>query len=1087
MELNPIVAAYPLSPLQQGMLFHHLYAPQSGADIEQMVIRLPETLNIPAFEQAWQRLVERHAVLRTSFEWAGLDEPRQRVHCRANLTVEQQDWRGGAAQAQEDRLAAYLQADRRRGFELTEAPLMRLALFRLGEADYQCVWTFHHILLDGRSLPIILRELFAFYEACDHNQKLYLEPPRPYRDYIEWGQQHDPAQTEEFWRNQLENFTGPTPLTVDRLFENGAAGQESYAAQEIRLTEGVTSRLRGLAQQHQLTLHTILQGAWALLLSRYSSEAEVAFGVTRACRQGTIAGAESMVGLFINTLPLRVRVSVDRPLLPWLKELRAQNLALREAGREHTPLVNVREWSAVPRGLPLFESLLVFENYDLNTALRMQGGVWQQRDFRLLEQTTYPLTVNGYLDTQLRLKISYAKDRFDDQTIGRMLGHLNTLLESMAANPAQKLSALAMLTEAERQQLPGLRAEASISYSSPLCLHHRFEFQASHTPEATALSFGQERLTYRELNQRANQVAHYLQRLGVGPGTLVGLCLERSPEMVIAMLGVLKAGGAYVPLDLAYPVDRLVFILQDTGASIIITESHLLEKLSPLQTCFVCLDTAEPMMAQESPANPVSRVTADHLAYVIYTSGSTGQPKGTLISHHQVLRLFEATRDWFNFGEKDVWTLFHSYAFDFSVWELWGAFLYGGRLVVVPYWISRSPEEFYNLLASEGVTVLNQTPSAFGQLVQLEERLNVSQKLALRLIIFGGEALEPAKLRPWFERHGDQTPQLINMYGITETTVHVTYRPLTAADAGGGRRSLIGGPIPDLQLYLLDSSLQPVPVGVPGELYVGGAGLAYGYLNRPELTAERFIPHPFSRQPGARLYKSGDLARYWPNGDIEYLGRIDHQVKLRGFRIELGEIETVLGQHPAVREAVVLIREGNTPEKQLVAYLIPHHPPAPTAQELHHFLKQKLPDYMLPSAFVALDTLPLTPNGKIDRRNLPAPAVSRLEWNQTFVAPHTSTEQTLAEIWADVLGVERIGVHENFFEAGGHSLLATQTLARIHKIFQLELPLRFLFEAPTIAELAMLIDQWEVEQVDHETLAQMLAVLDHLPEEQVSW
>lgn len=1053
MELNHLSASYPLSPLQQGILFHHLYAPQSGVYIE-LVIRLHENLNVPAFERAWQAIVERHTVLRTSFEWVGLDQPRQKVHKRVNLLLAQQDWRGLTVQAQEDRLAFYLQTDRQRGFELTEAPLMRLALFRLGDTDYQCVWTFHHILLDGRSLPVILSELFAFYKAFCHKQSLHLESPRPYQDYIDWWQQQDPAQVENFWRNRLKGFTRPTPLTVDRLFENGVEAPTGYATQEIRLAETTTSALQALAQQHQLTFNTLLQGAWALLLSRYSRETEVVFGATRACRRSTIDGAEAMVGLFINTLPLRIQVFGDMLLLPWLKELRAQNLALREAGREHTPLVKVQEWSDIPRGLPLFESLLVFENYDLNTTLRAQGGAWANRQFRLLEQTTYPLTLNGYLDAELRLKISYAKHRFDDQTIGRMLDHLQTLLESMATNPAQKLAALPILTETERQQLPGARNDALVSYPASLCLHQRFELQASFTPEAIALVFGEVCLTYRELNQRANQVAHYLQTREVGPGTLVGLCLERSLEMVIAILGVLKAGGAYLPLDLVYPRDRLAFILQDADTSIIVTESHLLEKLPPLQTPLICLDTVGAAIAQESQANPVSRVTADHLAYVIYTSGSTGQPKGTLISHRHVGRLFEATHGWFNFGKKDVWTLFHSYAFDFSVWELWGALLYGGRLVIVPYWVSRSPEEFYHLLASEQVTVLNQTPSAFWQLVQLEERLGSSQNLALRLIIFGGEALELAKLKPWFERHGDQMPQLVNMYGITETSVHVTYRPVTAADATRGRRSLIGGPIPDLQLYLLDSSLQPVPVGVPGELYVGGAGLAYGYLNRPELTAERFIPHPFSRQPGARLYKSGDLARYLPNGDIEYLGRIDHQVKVRGFRIELGEIETVLTQHPAVREAVVLIREDNSAGKQLVAYLIPHHPPIPPAPELHRFLKQKLPDYMLPAAFVALESFPLTPNGKIDHQALPVSDLSSLEEEKGFVPPRDALEAQLIKIWEEVLGRQPVSIKSNFFEVGGHSLLAVRVLAQMEKIFGQNLPLAAFFQTPTVEQLA---------------------------------
>jgi amino acid adenylation domain-containing protein len=584
------------------------------------------------------------------------------------------------------------------------------------------------------------------------------------------------------------------------------------------------------------------------------------------------------------------------------------------------------------------------------------------------------------------------------------------------------------------------------------CLHHAFEAQAARTPEAVALEFEDRTLSYRELNAWANRIAHRLRALGVGPEALVGLCVERSAEMVAGLLGILKAGGAYVPIDASQPPERLAFILDDARTSVVLTQRSLATHFEGRDGHLILLDEDDCPRRDDDPEHVAS---PDNLAYVIYTSGSTGKPKGVPVSHANVARLFRRTQHWFRFGPADAWTLFHSFAFDFSVWEIWGALLYGGRLVVVPYWVSRSPGAFRDLLRDRRVTVLNQTPSAFRQLIRAEEEADApADDLSLRLVIFGGEALDPRGLAPWFERHGDRSPQLVNMYGITETTVHVTYRPMSMADlADPTASSPIGRPIPDLKVYVLDRNMEPVPVGVAGEMYIGGAGLARGYLNRPGLTAERFVPDPFGGRPGARLYRTGDLARRRPDGALEYLGRCDFQVKVRGFRIELGEIEAALGQHPDVREAVVLAREDVPGDQRLVAYVVP--PPrreAPSTAALRAFLKGKLPDYMIPSAFVALGSLPLTGNGKTDRDALPAPSLARSEG--AFVEPRTPTERRLAEIWAEVLGAGRVGTADNFFELGGHSLLATQVMARVARAFRVEVPLRAMFEAPTVAGLA---------------------------------
>ncbi|MSU58572.1 MAG: amino acid adenylation domain-containing protein [Pedosphaera sp.] len=1040
-------ATYPLSPLQQGMLFHHLSEPGSGVDIEQMVCTLREPLDVEKLRAAWERVVARHAILRTGFRWEGVVQPEQEVRSAVSVPLVLEDLRPFPAAAQQEKLSAFRKADRTRGFAMNEAPMLRLALFRCGDAHFELVWTFHHALLDGRSFPIVLNEVFAFYEALLRGEEINPPLPRPYRGYIEWLQQLDATKAEKFWRDLLKNFRATTPLVVDQKREV-ATGESRQGDQEVRLSSVNTGALQKLAAANNLTLNTLVQGAWALLLHRYSGEDDVVFGATRACRRSAVEGAENMVGLFINTLPVRAKIDPEEPLLPWLKRLREQWVAMRDF--EHTPLVKVQAWSEVPPGMALFDSIVVFENFLLNTTLRAQGGAWTNREFRLYEQTNFPLTLAVYSGDELCLKMEFDRGRFDDATIMRMLGHLKTLLEGMAANPQAKLCDLPLLTSAERHELLVEWNKSHPSHPSPPTLHEWFESQAARRPDAIALSCERIHLSYRQLNERANQLAHLLRACGVGPDVIVGICIDRSLEMVIGILGILKAGGAYLPIDLSYPKDRLAFMLEDAQAPVLLTQKKLLTDLPAHNAKVICLDDPHQVALDSQPkTNPPNQTKPEHLAYVIFTSGSTGKPKGCCITHQNVVRLVHATDDWYHFNERDVWTLFHSYAFDFSVWEIWGALLYGGRLVVVPYLVSRSPEAFYELLADEKVTVLNQTPSAFRQLIHAEQ--NSPRELALRYVIFGGEALEMQSLKPWFDRHGDARPQLINMYGITETTVHVTYRPLTANDVQAA--SVIGIPIPDLQIYILDSRRQPVPIGVPGEMFVGGAGLARGYLNRPELTAERFIPNPFSNEPGARLYKTGDLARFLPGHDIEYLGRIDHQVKIRGFRIELGEIESVLCQHAAVREAVVLAREDGPGGKRLVAYLTAKNGAKPGVGELRDHLKVKVPEYMVPAAFVLLDRLPLTNNGKVDRKALPAPEVSRLDAGREFVAPRSEAEKTLAEIWKQVLRVERVGIHDNFFELGGDSILTIQIIARARQA-GIALTPKQLFKTPMVAELA---------------------------------
>ena len=604
-----------------------------------------------------------------------------------------------------------------------------------------------------------------------------------------------------------------------------------------------------------------------------------------------------------------------------------------------------------------------------------------------------------------------------------------------------------------------LSPERRMKSSEDRCVYDLFEEQVERTPAEVAVVYEGDRLTYAELNRRANQVAHYLRSLGVGPEVRVGLCMERSVEMLVGLIGILKAGGAYVPLDPSYPSERLKYMAEDAQVAALIIEGSAAGVLDGYDGRVIDLKAERGTIALQSEENPVPVGSSANLAYVIYTSGSTGKPKGVAVTHNNVARLFAATQPWFNFSQNDVWTMFHSYAFDFSVWELWGALLFGGKLVLVSQLQSRSPEEFYELLHAHQVTVLNQTPSAFRQLIEVEQKNR--RRLSLRAVIFGGEALNPTMLDSWLARYPNT--MLVNMYGITEITVHGTYRELGQKDAQASQ-SVIGVGIPDLHMYVLDESMKPAPAGAAGELYVGGAGLARGYLNRPELTADRFVPDPFGRQSGGRLYKTGDCVRLQADGELEFLGRVDDQVKIRGYRIEPGEIEAALREHSAVRDVVVIAREDESGQKRLVAYLVDPERKAPELAELREHLERQLPDYMVPAAYVVLDSLPLTTNGKLNRDALPVPDSTRPELIADYVAPRTRVEEMLCEIWAHVLGLDEMGVEDDFFEFGGHSLLATQVVSQVRRVFGIEVELRRLFEATTVAAFAKVVEEIYAQQ-----------------------
>ncbi len=1508
---NNLEDIYTLSPMQEGMLFQSLYNREGDAYFRQMSLEIHGELNIPAFERAWRRVIERHPTLRTSFFWDGTHWPVQVVQRNVPLPLETFDWRELAPEARQEQLQTYLREQQNRAFDLEQAPLMRLALIRLENQVRQFVWSYHHILIDGWSRALIYKEVLALYEASCEAREAVLEPRRPYRDYIRWLRRQDLAKAEVFWRERLGGVLLPPSLGAPDNLEPTTGKGDFTRVQSLDLSTELTSSLQTIARQQQLTLNTLIQGGWAVVLARLSGVSEVVFGVVASGRAIDLPGSESMIGPFLNTVPMRIQLSPTEPVLAWLRKIQQHQLELREF--EHSSLSEVHRWSQAPRGKALFETVVDYVNYFVDGALRKKNELFEvrnpsfverihyamvleaepgpalklsllhdsrrfddesiavvlrqlestllkmtesvvagadchladlqlcesvqlpqipasleaEKDYALsyhqerlwfidqfetgnvyessptyhniplilhlsgpidcqllesslnaiidrhealrtriitkndrsrqvvspketlrlnvveapdsvdhapvqrliemaLEETQQPFILdqdhlvraglyrtnhgesilvvtvhhiiadkrslqliaeelaeiygarsegrvpqlpettiqyNHYSQWQLRFpedvmdsllfywkwqlrgnlralelpedhpraavhtftaastrftlseglarrieelclqessnpftvvlgafkallhryarqdeiivgtsapcrnqpgtenvvgplanllvlrsslagnptfraflaqvtrmieqayrhqdmpfdklvlelkpetdmsrtalfdvlfnfenekltefsvgeararlietNLGYGKydlnlsirreadrmsgimvynaDIYDNFTISQMVRHFQVMLDAMTANPDQFVDDVVLLSDEEEHQQLVTWNSTQASYPSAKTIHQLFEEQARRTPDKTAVVDGDTSLTYRELDQKANELAHYLQNQGVAPDILVAVCLDRSAEMIVALLAILKAGGAYLPLNPEFPEERLRFMLEDSRTAHLITIGRDLRNVGEQIPSVIDLDRDRDRVSIQPVAPPVSNASPQNVAYCIYTSGSTGKPKGVLVEHRNVVRLMLNDKLPFHFTHDDVWTMFHSYSFDFSVWEMYGALLYGGTLVLVSETQMKDSQLFLNLLGDERVTVLNQTPSAFYSLAS-EALRHSKTKLALRYVIFGGEELHPIQLREWRDVY--PAVKLINMYGITETTVHVTFKEITEREIEENI-SNIGGPIPTTTTYILDSNLRLLPIGVPGEVWVGGDGVSRGYLDRDDLTAQKFIRNPY--KPEERIYHSGDLARLLPNGDMVYLGRIDDQVQIRGFRVELGEVRSHLLEHPSVAKAEIIARQIHTEILELVAYVEPSS--EVNVSKLRNHLSQTLPYYMVPSAFVMLKTLPMTANGKVDRKALPPPNEARDLPPDVSESPLNLVEEVVAGIWTEVLGLERVNPGDSFLELGGHSLMATRVFSRIREAFQVELPLKTLFDAPTLAELASVIEK----------------------------
>lgn len=1039
---------FKLSPIQEGMLFHHLSGDTPGVDIEQIVIGYKEPVDAKLLERAWCLAVERHPALRTDIEWKQSSDPVQQVHDHVALRLEVRAGGEDEAAFQE-----FLSQDRACGFDLSQCPLMRLTLFEYDQNRYRLVWTVHHILLDGRAFILVLNDVEEFYQRLRRGETVVAEPGPAFLPYIKWLQAHNSEEARQFWADRLRRFAGPTPLFVDSDALRG--GYSGYGSEQLRLSKETTSALREVASRLDVTLNTIVMGTWALLLSRYSGEQEVLFGATKTTRRGSIPGADSVVGLFLSTVPVRANLPPETPIAAALQELRAEWISLR--AYEHTPLTLIKEAAGFAHSASLFDSLVVFENQDFHTALAATAECWKTREWNLLEQTNFPLTFAVYGDPEMLLKLEFDRRRFANESAQRILNHGRQLFASIAANPQQKIGELTLLTPAERQQLLVEWNATGREYPRETSLAGLVEAQVERTPDAIAVVCGEQKLTYRLLNERANQLAHELRNHGAGPDQPVGLCVERSTDMIVALLAIVKAGSGYLPLDPLLPAERLGYMLEDSGVHVLVSEQSLRDELPAFAGITILLDDAAWQTNHRDELTVA--VQPEHLAYVIYTSGSTGKPKGVQVTRRALINLLWSMREWLQLTERDRLLAVTTISFDIAGADVWLPLLVGAQMVVASRESAADGNALRGLLERHDITFLQATPVTWRLLFDAGWR----GKPELQAVCTG-EAMPPEVV----EQLVPVVRRVWNLYGPTETTIWSTGYLVT----DGREPILIGRPIANTLCYILDAQEQPVPIGVTGELFIGGDGLARGYLKRPELTSEKFVADPF-RGGQAQMYRTGDLARYREDGNIECLGRIDHQVKIRGYRIELGEIEVALRDQPEIKQAVVMAREDTPGDKRLVAYLVASPGISPAPSEVRKRLKERLPDYMVPSAYVLLEELPISPNGKIDRKALPAPDAAFQSGQadvSEFTAPRNQTEERVAAIFAQVLGVAKVGSNDDFFHLGGHSLTATRAVALLNKEFGAALQVRVLFQAHTVRQLAGVVekqgaaqrDQWSI-------------------------
>ena len=1085
-------SAIPASMAQQRLWFLQQLNPKSSAYNMPVALRFNMPLKASVISFMLKQLIQRHQSLRTAFRddngVAFLD-----IHAHNSWELPTLDFTQLSPIEANEKARLQIEQLSNRAFELDDGPLLKALMIHLNSQEHILVLCLHHTISDGWSVEILLSELGIIWQDISAQQKknphtALLKTELPvleiqYSDFSQWQRQWlqgDVLESQlQYWQKQLSGAPALLNLPTDKT--RPAILSSEGSEYHFTINAALTAKLKQLSQDNAATLFMTMLSAYSLLLSRYSQQSDVCIGFPISGRNQP--ELEPLIGLFVNNLVIRSDLSGNPSVQELIAQIRETTIAAY--AHQDVPFDLIVDRLKLERSLsytPLLQASFSLETQSLADKLEDSLGTSVSIEPLDWNIAKYDINLTCFdSEGDMQAIIEYSTDLYTQDTMVRMSGHFLRILKAMVEHANTPINELRTLTTNERNKLIESWQQQASHNKLTINSINRFEIQAAKFSNNIAVSFEQQAINYKTLNLKANQLAHFLQANGIATGHYVGLYLERSIDVVIAILAILKTGAAYIPLDPHSPKERTNFILSDAKVKHVVSSSNIADDIKVKN--IYNIDSMANILSKLPVDNLNTYIPNDSTAYIIYTSGTTGKPKGCLISHANLARLFTTTHNQFQFNEDDVWTLFHSYAFDFSVWEIWGALLYGGRVSIIPQWMTRVPDAFYQHLLEEKVTILNQTPSAFSQLITIDAQI-VDENLSLRSVIFGGEALDFNGLSRWIEKHALDDIKLINMYGITETTVHASYHEISSDDILRGR-SLIGKPLNDLIIHILDSHGQMAPTGILGEMFISGGGVSQGYLNRPELTAERFLQNPFIQDlPGAavnahkRMYRSGDLARRLPNGDIEYLGRIDHQVKIRGYRIELGEIEAALSSLENIQESIVLAREEEAGHKRLIAYMLVEQEEDVDLDQLRQQLRQNLPEYMVPAAFVALTQWPLTANGKVDNMRLPAPQDSNFS-TQAYVAPRNDSEQAICLIWADILGIEKVGIYDNFFELGGHSLLATQVASRIRTSLQCSLELKAIFENPTPAELAVVIIEEEIDALDMDD-DDLLALLNEL-------
>ncbi|KEK20755.1 non-ribosomal peptide synthetase, partial [Bacillus gaemokensis] len=1049
-HIGEIENVYPLTPMQKGMLFHSLLNSQSEAYFEQSTFDVQGNMNLKAFTQSLEQLVQRHAIFRTNFVSTGNDEPLQIVYRNRKIDFHYEDLHEMEEPLREEWVEKNTNKDRERGFNLAEDALMRMTILRTEEQTYRVIWSFHHILMDGWCMPLVIQEIFETYYATQQQREPELSVVTPYSDYIEWLEAQDHEEASKYWNEYLEGYEGQTLLPKENLKNE----DEGYVLDELlcEFDRELTQKMKQVASDHQVTINSLIQTAWGALLQKYNGSQDVVFGSVVSGRPADIQGIENMIGLFINTIPVRIRCDAEESFVEVMK--RNQKQAVASHAYDTHPLYEMQ--AQTEQKQDLITHLMVFENYPMETEMERVSNhsenLLEVKNANMEEQTSYNFNVIVVPGEEFKIRLNYNANVYDDASVERIRGHLIQVIKQVVNNPQICIQDLELVTAEEKMQIFEMFNDTATEYPCEKTIHQLFEEQVERTPDHVAVLFENQHLTYRELNERANQLARTLRGEGVQADQLVGIMVERSLEMIVGILGILKAGGAYVPIDPEYPEERIRYMLEDSGTKILLSQRHLQDKLSFTSKILFLDDEA---IYHEDGSNLESKTGPNHLAYVIYTSGTTGNPKGILTTHRNIIRVVQDT-NYISFSTQDKVLQLSSYAFDGSTFDIYGSLLNGSELILISKEVLLNMEKLTNYIVRENITVLFITTALFNVLVDV----NINCLSNIRKVLFGGERVSVAHVRKAIQHIGEN--KIVHVYGPTESTVFATYYEVNEVE-DKSENIPIGKPLSNTTTYIVNNNGHLQPIGVAGELWVGGSGLARSYLNRPELTSEKFVNNPFI--PGERIYKTGDLVRWLSDGNIEYLGRIDQQVKIRGYRIELGEIEAQLLKIESVQEAIVVVRENDDGSKQLCAYFVANKDL--TVRQIRETMSRELPDYMIPSYFVQLEQMPLTPNGKIDRKALPEPE-KNLQTGTEYVAPQTPIEEMLVSIWQTVLGVPQIGVLDNFFDIGGDSIKAIQASSKLlQEGYKIEM--KYWFKYQNIAELSLyvkpvtrLIDQKEV-------------------------